>query len=308
MLMKQLTELFELLDQPAAGGAAVCEYIQSLGPAQVSSRRILGARGGTDAVRILIAGENGKAAGGSAPTLGIVGRLGGLGARPERIGFVSDGEGALAALTAAAKLADMSAKGDRLPGDVIVCTHICPDAPTSPHEPVPFMGSPVNMGDLNAYEVDPAMDAILSIDTTRGNRLVNVSGVAITPTVRQGWILRVPEDLLTLLEYVSGTPALTIPITMQDITPYGNGVFHMNSILQPCTATKAPVVGVAITSGAAVPGCGTGATGGREAEVAARFAVEAAKAFGAGKCAFYDPEEADLLLRHYGSMAHLQEK
>lgn len=131
--------------------------------------------------------------------------------------------------------------------------------------------------------------------------------MAITPAVRQGWVLRVPEDLLTLLEYVSGTPALTIPITMQDITPYGNGVFHMNSILQPSTATKAAVVGVAITSGAAVPGCGTGATGGREAEIAARFAVEVAKAFGMGKCSFYDTKEVDLLQRHYGSMAHLQE-
>lgn len=166
MLMKQLTELFELLDRPDASGAAVCEYIQELGPAQVSFRRIMGENGGTDALRILIAGESGKTAGGPAPTLGIVGRLGGLGARPERIGFVSDGEGALAALTAAAKLADMSAKGDLLPGDVIICTHVCPDAPTSPHEPVPFMGSPVDMSALNACEVDPDMDAILSIDTT----------------------------------------------------------------------------------------------------------------------------------------------
>lgn len=308
MLVKQLMDLYELLDRPGANGAEVCEYIKSLGPAQVSFRRIVGEKGGTDTVRILIAGESGKTSGGSAPTLGIVGRLGGLGARPERIGFVSDGEGALAALTAAAKLSDMSAKGDRLPGDVIVCTHICPDAPTTPHEPVPFMGSPTTMAALNECEIDPAMDAVLSIDTTRGNRLVNVSGVAITPTVRQGWILRVSEDLLTLLEYVSGAPALTIPITMQDITPYGNGAYHMNSILQPCTATKAPVVGVAITAGTMVPGCGTGATGGREAEVAARYAVEVAKAFGGNKCAFYDADEADLLLRRYGSMAHLQEQ
>lgn len=307
MLMKQLTELFDLLDRPDACGAAVCEYMKELGPAQVSFRRLMGEKGGTDTVRILIPGERGKTVGGDAPTLGIVGRLGGLGARPERIGFVSDGEGALAALTAAAKLADMSAKGDRLPGDVIICTHVCPDAPTSPHEPVPFMGSPVKMQDLNECEIDPAMDAVLSIDTTRGNRLVNVPGVALTPTVRQGWILRVSEDLLTLLEYTSGTPALTIPITTQDITPYGNGAYHMNSILQPCTATKAPVVGVAITSGASVPGCGTGATSGHDAEVAARFAVEVAKAFGEKKCAFYDEKEADLLLHRYGSMAHLQE-
>lgn len=77
------------------------------------------------------------------PTLGILGRLGGLGARPEMIGYVSDGDGALAALAIVAKLLDMKKKGDVLPGDIFISTHICPDAPTSPHDPVPFMGSPV---------------------------------------------------------------------------------------------------------------------------------------------------------------------
>ncbi|MGO0916215.1 DUF1177 family protein, partial [Clostridioides difficile] len=42
-----------------------------------------------------IPGKNGKLKGGDAPTLGILGRLGGIGARPEVIGFVSDGDGAL---------------------------------------------------------------------------------------------------------------------------------------------------------------------------------------------------------------------
>lgn len=59
--------------------------------------------------------------------MGILGRLGGLGARPERIGFVSDGDGALIALAVAAKLLDMQKKGDYLDGDVVISTHICPD-------------------------------------------------------------------------------------------------------------------------------------------------------------------------------------
>ena len=45
----------------------------------------------TDFVSVLIKGTAGRSAGGSAPTLGIVGRLGGLGARPDITGFVSDG-------------------------------------------------------------------------------------------------------------------------------------------------------------------------------------------------------------------------
>ncbi len=70
--------------------------------------------------------------GGDAPTIGLLGRLGGLGARPERIGFVSDGDGALVALACAAKLLSMRVRGDVLPGDVMISTHVCPCAPTFP--------------------------------------------------------------------------------------------------------------------------------------------------------------------------------
>ncbi len=65
-------------------------------------------------VRVRIPGSRGRAAGGEAPTIGLLGRLGGLGARPERIGFVSDGDGALTALACAAKLLSMHARGDVL--------------------------------------------------------------------------------------------------------------------------------------------------------------------------------------------------
>ena len=49
------------------------------------------------------------------------------------------------ALSLAAKLLDMQNKGDILEGDIIVSTHVCPDAPTRPHKPVAFMDSPVEM-------------------------------------------------------------------------------------------------------------------------------------------------------------------
>lgn len=100
---------------------------------------------------------------------------------------------------------------------------------------------------MNRYEVDPSMDAILSVDTTKGNRIINIRGFAITPTVKEGWILRVSEDLLDIMQYVTGRMPAVVPITMQDITPYGNGIYHLNSIMQPATTTNAPVVGVAIT-------------------------------------------------------------
>ncbi len=96
-----------------------------------------------------------------------------------------------------------------------------------------------------------------------------------------GWILRISEDLLQLYADSTGIPPVTLPITMQDITPYGSDVYHVNSILQPSVATSAPVVGVAITTETAVPGCGTGATNPLVVEGTVRFCIEVAKAFGA---------------------------
>lgn len=309
MLLKHLIELYDILDSPSASGEAVVDYLRSIDPdCGAETYRLEGAKGSTDMVRVLVPGSHGRSAGGDAPTLGILGRLGGLGARPERIGFVSDGDGALCALACAAKLLSMHVRGDVLPGDVFVSTHVCPDAPTFPHEPVAFMGSPVSMTEVNREEVggESFLDAVLTVDTTKGNRIMNDRGFMISPTVKQGCIMRVSDDLVGLAEIASGRRVRTFPLSMADITPYGNGLYHLNSILQPCTATDSPVVGVAITTETAVPGCATGATHLGDVDEAGSFMIEVAKAFGAGKCSFYDAAEFDLFQKRYGSMAHLQ--
>ena len=306
MLMRQILDVYELLDRSDASGELVADYMRSLGAKDVTVTPITGPKGKTDMIRIGIPGTKGRSLGMDAPTLGVLGRLGGLGARPEQIGFVSDGDGALVALSVAAKLLDMKAKGDALEGDVIVCTHICPDAPTSPHKPVPFMGSPVDMATVNKHEVDGSMDAILSVDTTKGNRVINTRGFAISPTVKEGYILRVSEDLLDVMQMTTGKLPYVFPLSMQDITPYGNEIYHLNSILQPATATSVPVVGVAITTEAPVAGCATGATHITDLEEAGRFVLETAKAYGRGQCSFYDEKEFEKITAKYGSMAHLQ--
>lgn len=306
MPWRQVLDLFDVLDRPSADGAAAAAALRAAGVQDVAVTRATTDAGHTDFVRATIPGYDGRSGGGRSPTLGVIGRLGGLGARPARIGFVSDGDGALAALAVAAKLGSMRQAADRLPGDVIVATHICPTAPTLPHDPVPFMGSPVDMATMNSHEVDKAMEAILSIDTTRGNRVCNHTGFAISPTVRQGWVLRVSEDLLDLQQQVTGRLPVVLPITMQDITPYENGVHHLNSILQPATATAAPVVGVALTAEVAVAGSSTGATHLASVEQTARFCVEVAKSYGAGSIHFCDEEEFGRLVMLYGSMTQLQ--
>ncbi|MFJ9498339.1 DUF1177 domain-containing protein [Brevibacillus centrosporus] len=306
MSWKQTITVFEALDSAHVRGETIKEIFAPYQEVTVSVQTVTGEEGSTDFVKIVIPGKNGKSTGGTAPTFGIIGRLGGIGARPSRIGMVSDADGAIAAIASALKLADMQTKGDVLAGDVIISTHICPNAPTQPHEPVDFMGSPVDILTMNRYEVIPEMEAILSIDTTKGNRIINHKGIAISPAVKEGYILRISEDLLRIMEMTTGQLPVTFPVTMQDITPYGNDLFHINSILQPAVATDAPVVGVAITAQTAVPGCGTGASHESDIALAVKFAVEVAKEFTNGVTTFYDEAEYAHILSRYGSMKRLQ--
>ena len=108
------------------------------------------------------------------------------------------------------------------------------------------------------------------------------------------------------MEITTGKAPYVFPITTQDITPYGNDLYHLNSVLQPAVATDVPVVGVAITTETAVPGCGTGATHGADVEMTTRFVIEAAKSYGRKQCRFYDEEEFARIQKLYGSMKKLQ--
>jgi hypothetical protein len=296
--LKQVMEIYELLDAARVTGCTVASLLRERGLSDVTVQTMEGAQGATDFIKVVIPGGEG-------PVLGIIGRLGGVGARPEAIGLVSDADGAIVALACALKMADMRRVGDHLPGRVIISSHICPNAPTLPHEPVPFMTSPVDMRVLLRSEVDPRMQAILSIDTTKGNRIINHKGFAISPTLKDGYILRCSEDLLDLMEIVSGRVPRVFAITMQDITPMDNEIYHLNSIMQPGLLSDAPVVGVAITAETVVPGCASGATSIVDVEEAVRFCVEVAKAYGSGKCRFYDAQEFEIIQSLYGSMRHL---
>ncbi len=301
-------DIWELLDDPGVDGTAVATFFTAAGLPPASVTRVKGEAGKTDFISFVISGRSGRSHGGSRPTLGVIGQLGGIGARPARLGLVSDADGALVALAVALKLVAMGKRGDVLEGDVLVTTHICPDAPTIPHDPVPFMGSPVDMDTSLKHLVSPAMDAVLSVDTTRGNRLLNHRGFAITPTVKEGYILRVAEDLLSLMVETTGRPPMVLPVTTQDLTPYGNDVYHINSILQPATVTAAPVIGVALTAESAVPGSASGASQPVDIEQAARFVIEVAKAYTAGQAQFYDPAEYERLVALYGRLDRLQRK
>jgi hypothetical protein len=308
MALKQVMEVYDFLDRPRIDVSELKNFLiqYRLDASEIDTRMVRGDKGETQFVKIRITGIDGTSKKKGSPTLGIIGRLGGIGARPHKIGLVSDADGAITALACALKIAEMRARGDALKGQVIVATHLSPRSPIIPHYPVPFMDAPVSIETMNRYEVDQEMDAILSIDSTKGNRTINYRGFAISPTVKDGYILRVSEDLLDIMQTVTGKLPVVLPITTQDITPYGNGIFHLNSIMQPAVATHAPVVGVALTTEVAVPGCATGASHPLDIEMACRFCIEVAKFFGEGKCSMYDEKEFKRLVMLYGSLEHLK--
>src|SRR5699024_9954672 len=295
MILKQVMEVTDILDSAYIDGKTIVNLFANYTHVQATTETVQGQEGTTDFIKIIILGKNGKLQNGTSSSLGIIGRLGGIGARPKRIGFVSDGDGAAAALSSALKLAEMSEKGDRLEGDVHITTHICPNAPTKPHKPVEFMGSPVDILTMNQYEVDEKMDAIISIDTTKGNNVFNNKGISLSQTVKEGYILKFSEDLIRIQEMTTGKLPSTFALSMQDITPYGNGLHHINSILQPTVATTTPVVGIAITSESAVHSSGTGASHEVDIAQAAKFSIEVAKEFGRDTLEFFDRGEFEQL-------------
>ena len=170
MLLKEILEVFNLLDDANASGAALEAYLRGIRhDADIEVVRIETPKGSTDVIRILIPGVNGRHSGGTAPTIGLMGWLGGVGARPSAVGYVSDGDGALVTLAVAAKLLDMQNKGDWLEGDVYLATHICPCAPTRPHDPVALMDSEPFREQVKreAFARAQKLDALISCDTTK---------------------------------------------------------------------------------------------------------------------------------------------
>ncbi|MCS7110514.1 MAG: DUF1177 domain-containing protein [Candidatus Caldarchaeum sp.] len=305
--LSYVLDVVDLLNDPRASGHKVEEFFKKKKFVDLSVRieTIQGEKGRTDFIEVRLPGSKGKTVGGGAPTLGIVGRLGGVGARPVQVGLVSDADGAVVALAAAAFLAEMKRRGDSLAGDVIFTTHVCPDAPTRPHHPAPMMDSPVEINTLLKKEVTNEMDAVLSVDATKANLVVNHTGFAITPTVKEGWILKVSRDLLDIYVRVAGQEPVVVPITMQDLLPYKTPVYHLNSMMQPWLFTKSPVVGVATTTKAVVAGSATGATNVFALEQATRFVVEVAKDYGIGGAKFYDEEEFQTITNLHGPVSNI---
>ncbi|MEM1828821.1 MAG: DUF1177 family protein, partial [Desulfurococcaceae archaeon] len=111
--LKHVLEIIDLLENPKINGMGVKKFFEEKDLSmEIKVETLQGPKGSTDFIEIRIPGASGKTRGGSAPTLGVIGRLGGIGARPAYIGMVSDADGAIVALASAYKIAEMGKRGD----------------------------------------------------------------------------------------------------------------------------------------------------------------------------------------------------
>ena len=264
--------------------------------------------GKTDFIKILFAGKNGKENGGHSPTIGIIGSNGGLRLPGNYPGLASDADGCIIALAVTLRLAKLFLRDQQLAGDVLISTHICQHAHPVPHDPFPFVMSPLPSSEKHPRLVDERMDAILAPETCKGNKMVSHLGFAVTPPVCDGFILRPHTSVLHIMEMVTGKNPVVFPITMQDITPYELGVHHICGMVLPSIFSTAPVIGVPIVTEIQTHPSATGVQQPMVLESAGRFCIEVATAFGNGDCEFYYPDDFNGMLESFGAMRGWQRK
>src|SRR6218665_4131166 len=91
-MLNHVLTVMDLLDSPQTSGDTLAEHLRSFSvpEATITVTPVSGESGSTDFVRVVIPGSRGKCRGGTAPTPGIIGRLGGAGAPPPFLRDVSD--------------------------------------------------------------------------------------------------------------------------------------------------------------------------------------------------------------------------
>src|SRR5690606_24973780 len=174
------------------------------GDHQVTRDPFRNEKGSTEFVKILFPGTRGKSKGGTAPTLGLIGSYGGLRIPGERNALVSDADGCIVALSVALRLSRLIRRQQPLVGDLLLSTHICQEAHPIPHDPYPFVMSPRPSSEKHPRMVDERMDAIIVPETCKGNKLVTADAFAITPPIREGFIMRPHQSMMHLMEMVTG--------------------------------------------------------------------------------------------------------
>ncbi|WP_270934085.1 DUF1177 family protein [Falsiroseomonas oryzae] len=299
-----LKEILDVLDFMTAPRASVEDFLRMLPPGahshttevvEVDGRRM-------DFLKILFPGRRGRSAGGNTRTLGVIGSLGALRVPGDNQALVSDADGCLVALAVALRLARMAAKGQVLASDVLISTQLCHDGRAEPHDPYPFVMSPIPSRLKHPRLVDPRMDGLVVVETCKSNKLVSHKGFAITHVAKEGMLLRLHANLIHIQEMVTGRLPVIFPVSQQDLTPYETGIHHVCGMMLPALYTDAPVLGVPMVTEAQTWPAWTNVQHASEMDQAGRFCLEVATRFGLGECEFFYEADYEAMKKFYGTL------
>ncbi|BCU71595.1 DUF1177 family protein [Stygiolobus caldivivus] len=227
-------------------------------------------------------------------TVEVLGRLGAVQIN-NSIGLVSDADGAIVSLTVLLELLNLIENGFNIPINVTVITNVSTNAMLIPHQPFYFMVPLVGLEEAIKYEVDKKADTLISIDSTKGNKIAKYNDFAITHVIKEGYILRVTEEIIDIYTRVTNHEPYFIPLTTGDLTPLSFKVYHISTTLvSPWIYTDAAVLGVATVSAYPVPGYATGVMDINMLEHASRFILELIKYLNDKNLVYYDDELKEL--------------
>ncbi|AHC52038.1 hypothetical protein SUSAZ_08970 [Sulfolobus acidocaldarius SUSAZ] len=206
----------------------------------------------------------------------VLGRLGAIQVRQEK-GLVSDADGAIVSLAILFELLNLREKGIELDVDVSFVTNISLDAKLIRHRPFNFMVPLIGLDEALREEVDGEANLILSIDSTKGNRIAKYDDFAITHVIKDGYILKVNDELVDIYNRVTGHEVYFVPLTTGDLTPMEYNVYHISTLVSPWLYSSSPLIGIATVSKQVVPGYVTGVQDVEMLEHASRFCLEVLK-------------------------------
>ncbi|AGJ62347.1 DUF1177 domain-containing protein [Saccharolobus islandicus] len=229
----------------------------------------------------------------------ILGRLGAIQMQNTSKGLVSDADGAIVTLAVLLELLNLKEKGITLDVDVSFVTNISLNAKLIPHQPFNFMVPLIGLDEALKEEVDPKAGLILSIDSTKGNRLAKFDDFALTHVIKDGYILKLKDEVIDIYNRVTGHEVNLVSLTTGDLTPLDFNVYHISTLISPWLYTDSPVIGIATVSKQMIPGYVTGVQDIEMLEHASRFCLEMLKYVeGGGKV--YDENELKELKEKLG--------
>lgn len=233
----------------------------------------------------------------------LLGRLGAIRVSSNN-GLVSDADGAIITITS---MLEWAKNYSEIEGEAIFSTSISLDAKLIPHKPFKFMVPLVGLDDALKLEVDKEAQFLISVDSTKGNRIAKYNDFAISHIIKDGYILKIPDEIIDIYEKVTEHEPYFVALTSGDLTPMEVNAYHISTLLSPWLYTEAPVLGLATVSKYPIPGYETGVQNIIMLERASRFSIEVLKYYFYGGNV-YSEEELNSLKNALGESQFMKLK